>query len=71
MTDVRTVLKDQSFFIVDDLTRLDLIEKRKWSTQVSSLYKNGVRLKFFAGKWRKNGVPFTFQSESDIPASVS
>ena len=51
----REVLKNKSFFIVDDLTPVDLREKQKWSKQVQDLYKAGTKLRFYAGKWRQAG----------------
>ena len=50
----RQVLGDQSFFCVDDLTCLDLQEKRRWSEQVRRCYHNGKKYRFVAGKWRDN-----------------
>ena len=51
----RGALKDERFFIVDDLTLADLKEKQKWNKQVQDLYKTGTKLRFYAGKWRNNG----------------
>ncbi|KAJ8038731.1 hypothetical protein HOLleu_16238 [Holothuria leucospilota] len=57
----RSALQGQSFFIVDDLTRLDLAEKKKWSSKVKDLYERGVKLTFSGGKWRDaTGKPFEF-----------
>ena len=49
----REVLKNESFFIVDDLTPADLREKQKWSKQVQELFRSGTKLRFYAGKWRQ------------------
>ncbi|PIK55517.1 hypothetical protein BSL78_07599 [Apostichopus japonicus] len=45
MTNRRTALVGQTFFIVDDddLTKIDLTEKKKWSTQVKNLYDQGTK----------------------------
>ena len=57
----RQALSAENFFIVDDLTKIDLIEKRKWSQKVSELYANGVRLRFSGGCWRQfDGKPYDF-----------
>ena len=45
----RRVLSSDPFFCVEDLTKLDLREKRKWSTQVSVAYKEGKKYRFVAG----------------------
>ena len=53
----RDVLKDQSFFITDDLTKKDLEEKRKYAKEAADAYCRGERLHFSAGKWRnKTGL---------------
>ena len=57
----REALKDDRYFIVDDLTPVDLREKQKHSKQVQDLYKAGTKLRFYAGKWRKlGGTPYNF-----------
>ena len=57
----RLKLSNESFFITDDLTKPDLLEKRKWSEQVSQLYQSGTKLRFIAGKWRDStGKPYNF-----------
>lgn len=57
----RASLEGQSFFIVDDLTRPDLEEKKKWAPKVKELYERGVKLRFSGGKWRDaTGKPFAF-----------
>ena len=62
MKNARAKLKDDDYFIVDDLTKKDLEEKRKWAEKVKELYKNGTKLRFYAGKWRGNGgEPFEFK----------
>jgi regulator of replication initiation timing len=60
MQTAKSVLKDEVYFIVDDLTKADLAEKKKWGQRVKQLYKEGTKLNFFAGKWRRNGQPFLF-----------
>ena len=58
----REILKDKSYFVVDDLTPADLEEKQKWVKQVQEMYKDGTKLRFYAGKWRQaGGVPFQFE----------
>lgn len=59
----RAALQDQRFFIVDDLTRVDLLEKKKWATKVKELYDSGTKLRFTGGKWRDStGKPYNFQN---------
>ncbi|XP_072041483.1 uncharacterized protein [Amphiura filiformis] len=58
MQDAKSALKNESYFIVDDLTKADLAEKKKWGQRVKELYNEGTKLKFFAGKWRRNGQPY-------------
>ena len=49
-------------YIIEDLTPLDLKEKKKWSANVSKLYKDGVKLRFRNGKWRQaDGAPYKFE----------
>ncbi|XP_063970001.1 uncharacterized protein LOC129278366 [Lytechinus pictus] len=72
MKRARSVLKNQSFFIIDDLTSADLQEKRKWSKQVQALYAQGTKLRFYAGKWRlRGGDPFNFESSSDDTSRIT
>ena len=62
MKNARDVLKNEQFFILDDLTLPDLKEKQKWSQQVKDLYRQGTKLRFYAGKWRLlGGAPFDFK----------
>lgn len=61
----RAKLHDVNYFVTDDLTLLDLEEKRKWSKQVSDLYSKGTRLFFSGGKWRsQGGRPFHFREHT-------
>ena len=61
MRRARDTLKDENFFITDDLTPADLEEKKKWNRQVHELYSKGTNLRFYSGKWRQaGGVPFKF-----------
>ena len=63
MATARDVLKNENFFIVDDLTKADLNEKRKWASEVKELYKKGTKLRFYAGRWRlRGGVAYEFNS---------
>ena len=62
MRNRRQALQGENFFIVDDLTRVDLAEKKKWAPQVKVLYDRGTRLRFAGGKWRDSaGKPFVFE----------
>ena len=61
MKQAKSALKDVGHFIIDDLTKADLAEKKKWAKQVKELYDKGNKLKFSAGKWRMNGQAFTFR----------
>ncbi|KAJ8039615.1 LINE-1 retrotransposable element ORF1 protein [Holothuria leucospilota] len=57
----RSALENKPFFIVDDLTRIDLKEKKKWADKVTELYNQGTKLRFFGGKWRDaSGKPYQF-----------
>ncbi|KAJ8030140.1 LINE-1 retrotransposable element ORF1 protein [Holothuria leucospilota] len=63
MKNRRTVLNGKDYFIVDDLTKMDLAERKKWAVQVKQLYEQGTRLRFSGGKWRDGeGKPFNFTS---------
>ena len=57
----RRALEAEPYFIIDDLTKIDLVEKRKWGPQVAELYNQGTKLRFTAGKWRdSSGKPYSF-----------
>jgi hypothetical protein len=57
----RVSLKGESYRIADDLTKVDLEEKRKWTEEVTVLYKQGVKLRFSGGMWRnKHGKKAPF-----------
>ena len=61
MKNARKNLESKPFYIINDLTKADLEEKKKWRKEVKELYSNGTKLRFFAGKWRtSNGVPHNF-----------
>ena len=61
MKRAREALKNDSYFFVDDLSPLDLQEKQKFVKRVQELYRDGTKLRFFAGKWRNaGGVPYNF-----------
>ena len=61
MKEARRALAGKGFYIIDDLTKLDLQEKRRWKTQVNELYQQGTRLRFSGGCWRgPEGKPYTF-----------
>ena len=57
----RQALEGLSFYIVDDLTAPDWQEKIRWKKEVKALYDRGIKLRFFAGRWRAdNGVIYDF-----------
>lgn len=61
MKNARQSLSDESFYVIDDLTKMDLKEKRKWSQKVNQLFQQGTKLRFFGGCWRQaNGKPYVF-----------
>ena len=61
MKKAREVLKNEKCYIVDDLTRADLAEKKKYKKEVQDLFAKGTKLRFYAGAWRGNGgVPYFF-----------
>ena len=61
MKNARQALKDAPFFVTEDLTRTDRMEKKRWSQEVKELYGKGTKLRFTAGKWRANGgAPYKF-----------
>ena len=62
MRRARDTLKNERYFVVDDLTQTDLKEKQKWNKRVQDLYKDETKLRFYAGKWRQAGcIPFNFE----------
>ena len=61
----KRMLNGQPFYIVDDLTQLDLKEKRKWLPNIKTLYENGTKLRFSAGKWpTTQGIPYLFDKNN-------
>lgn len=63
MKNARRMLESENYYVVDDLTKLDLKEKRRWAKEVNELFQQGTRLRFFSGCWRmSNGKPFQFAS---------
>ena len=65
MKSTRAAVANENYFMVDDLTKDDLTEKRRHAQEVSRLYQQGTELKFSAGKWRHmNGTPFEFTSDA-------
>ena len=63
-------LRSSNIYIIEDLTTLDLRERKKWSANVSKLYKDGIKLSFRNGKWRQaDGTPYKFDSYSMKPNS--
>lgn len=61
LKNARRALAAENFYIIDDLTKADLLEKRKWSQKVTELFNSGTRLHFSGGCWRSSdGKPFDF-----------
>ena len=61
LRNAKAKLQNKPFFLTDDLTQLDLKEKRKWTPQVTALYQAGTRLRFSGGVWRQSdGRPYKF-----------
>lgn len=59
----RSHLSDEDYYLTDDLTLIDLKEKRKHSREVAELYQSGTKLRFFGGRWRSSdGKPYTFRN---------
>lgn len=59
----RKDLEPDPFYIIEDLTKKDLQEKRKWVSKARELYEQGTRVYFLAGCWRGvGGKPYTFSS---------
>ncbi|KAJ8022861.1 hypothetical protein HOLleu_37872 [Holothuria leucospilota] len=57
----RHALQNETYHITDDLTLVDLNEKRKWSNQVTGLFQRGTKLRFSGGCWRTaQGKPYNF-----------
>ncbi|KAJ8027811.1 hypothetical protein HOLleu_29868 [Holothuria leucospilota] len=57
----RHALQNETYHITDDLTLVDLNEKRKWSNQVTDLFQRGTKLRFSGGCWRTaQGKPYNF-----------
>ncbi|KAJ8040757.1 LINE-1 type transposase domain-containing protein 1 [Holothuria leucospilota] len=63
MKHARQALEQETYYVIDDLTKMDLKEKRRWSKQVNDLYHQGTKLRFYAGCWRQtSGRPYNFIS---------
>lgn len=61
LKNARRALADKPYYIVEDLTKADLQEKRRWKDQVQALYQSGTKLRFTAGLWRgSDGKPYQF-----------
>ena len=57
----RRVLEGEAFFVLDDLTGIDLQEKKRWAKRVKELYDQGTKLRFSGGLWRdSSGRPYAF-----------
>lgn len=58
----RSRLSEEDYFLIDDLTMVDLKEKRKYSKEVATLYQQGTKLRFYGGRWRNSdGHPYNFE----------
>ncbi|PIK41154.1 hypothetical protein BSL78_21994 [Apostichopus japonicus] len=63
LKNARPALRSEDYYIIDDLTKADLMEKRKWLPKVNDLFRSGVRLHFSGGCWRaQGGKPYEFTS---------
>lgn len=61
LKNARRALSEERFYVVEDLTKMDLAEKRLHSKEVSDLFQQGTRLRFSGGLWRHgNGKPYNF-----------
>lgn len=60
----RQALTGETYFCVEDLTKQDLKEKRKWGAEVSKAYHEGKKYRFYAGRWRGHGgAPAVFHQQ--------
>ncbi|KAI8498210.1 hypothetical protein Bbelb_241540 [Branchiostoma belcheri] len=65
MIKAKNALREKDYYVVDDLTKDDLREKKKWKTEVAAAYSRGEKCRFFAGKWRGgDGVPYKFSDKT-------
>lgn len=61
MKNARHALREDNFHVADDLTKIDLMEKRKWLPKVNELFQHGTKLHFSGGCWRaQGGKPYNF-----------
>lgn len=61
MSQQRNALADTGMYIIDDLTKADREEKKKWAPKVQEAFSRGIRYHFSSGKWRDrtgNVAPF-------------
>lgn len=56
----RRDLVTEPYYILDDLTKVDLIEKRNYSKKIAELFQQGTRLRFSGGCCRFRGRPYHF-----------
>ena len=57
----RNALAETGMFIIDDLTKPDREEKKRWKSEVQEAFSAGIRYHFSSGKWRDrkgNLAPF-------------
>lgn len=63
LTQQRKKLEETNFYIIDDLTKTDREEKKRWQKEVQAAYQTGKRYHFSGGKWRdSNGALAPFYS---------
>ena len=63
-------MQGQSYRIAEDLTKVDLEEKKKWREEVAELYAKGDKLRFSGGLWRDRlgkKAPFYTQNPHMTP----
>lgn len=65
MSKRREKLTGCPFFIVEDHTRADLEERKRYGAKVKELYEKGIKLRFVSGQWRdKSGKKASFYSDA-------
>ena len=68
----RAKLEKEKFYIIDDLTKKDREEKRKWKKEVQQAFQAGIRYHFSAGRWRDGrGIPAAFYAAATGPGSTT
>ena len=73
----RKKLEKVKMYVIDDLTKKDREEKKRWLKEVNAAFQSGTRYHFSAGKWRQGRgtlAPFytaSTNAESSSPTSAS